>query len=68
MILQELKVLFMMIVGMNSSKLKHGGFFDAATRVGWAIGRALPFVKVGWGLHRYTLHYDFPGNTPNQNV
>ena len=51
-------------MGIARSKLKHGGFFDAATRFGYVIGRALPFVKVGWGMHQYTLHYDFPGNTP----
>ena len=51
-------------MGVARSKLKHGGFFDAATRFGYVIGCALPFVKVGWGMHHYTLHYDFPGNIP----
>ena len=43
-------------VGTAHNKLKHGGFFDIATRFGYVIGRVLPFVKVGWGIHHYTFH------------
>ena len=44
-------------MGIVRSKLKHGGFFDVATRFGYVIGRVLPFVKVGWGIHHYTFHH-----------
>ena len=44
------------------NNLTHGGFFDAATRFGYVIGRVLPFVKVGWGVHHYKFKHDsFPG-------
>ena len=44
-------------IGIRLSKLTHGGFFDAAGRVGCVIGRSLPFFKFGWGIHNYTLHH-----------
>ena len=45
-------------IGIRLSKLTHGGFFDAAARVGCVIGRSLPFFKFGWGMHHFTLHHD----------